>query len=91
MTHTLAELVLVCAGAGVFTAAMIGDTIPEILGAFLGAFLGMFVAVGGPTRLTSGSVLNAAVAGLWASMLVWLAVIWWECLTGRVLREDARR
>lgn len=79
MNQTL-ELILVSAGAGVFTAAMIGATIPEILGALLGAFLGMLVTVAGPMPLTTGSVLHAAVAALWASMLTWLAVIWWERL-----------
>ncbi|MGH2372777.1 MAG: hypothetical protein ACRDIC_04780 [bacterium] len=90
MSQTLAQLILASAGAGVFTAAMIGETIPEIVGTLAGALLGMLVVLGSlllqssPVQLTGGSVLAALVAALWASMLAWLAVVWWENLTGRV-------
>lgn len=97
MSQTLAELILVSAGAGVFTAAMIGETVPEVVGALGGAFLGMLVLLtklffqSSSVQSTAGSVLNAGVTALWASMLTWLAVLWWEGQTGRLPPRDARR
>lgn len=91
MTQTFAELVLVSAGAGVFTAAMIGETNAEIVGALAGALLGVLAVLARlslqswPVQLTSESVLHSMVAALWASMLTWWAIIWWEARTGRVL------
>lgn len=97
MKDPLMWFVLIAAGTGGFTVAMIGETIPEILGALAGALIGVIVALGGlslqssPVRLTTGTALDAAVAALWASMLVWLAVLRWEISTGRVPPGDARR
>lgn len=97
MKDPLMWCVLIAAGTGGFTVAMIGETILETLGALGGAFLGVIVALAGlslqsaPVRLTTGTVLDATVAALWTSMLAWLAVLWWETSTGRVPPGDALR
>jgi hypothetical protein len=90
MEQTLIGFLLIAAGAGAFTAAVIGHTLPESLGALAGAFVGMLVALGvfslqsSTVKLTPGTGLEAAVAALWASMLTWLAILWWESRTGRI-------
>ncbi len=97
MEDPLMWFMLIAAGSGGFTLAMIGQTIPEMLGALAGAFVGVIVALGGlslqasPMRLTAGNVLDATVAALWASLLAWLAVLWWETSTGGVPPGDAPR
>lgn len=96
MTQTLAELILVSAGTGIFAAAMIAQTNAEVVGALAGALLGMLAVFARlslqswPVQLTSESVLHVTVAALWASMLVWLAIVWWESLTGQVPPGDPR-
>ena len=96
MIQTLAGLTIISAGVGIFAAAMIAKTAQQVVGALAGAFLGMLVVLARlllqptPVQLTGGSVLGTIVAALWASMLVWLAIVWWESLTGQVPPGDAR-
>jgi hypothetical protein len=97
MLDTLLKFVLIAAGAGAFTGAMIGETAPEIVGALAGAFVGTLLVVvalalrWSPAALASGAALDAAVAALWASMVAWLAVLWWEALNGRLSLRDVRK
>ncbi|HEV8339487.1 MAG TPA: hypothetical protein VGR25_07495 [bacterium] len=96
MTETLLKFGLIAAGAGAFTGAMIGETAPEIVGALAGAFVGALLAVtalslpSSPLSLSPGAALDAAVTALWFSALSWLAVVWWEALTGRLPPTDAK-
>ncbi len=33
------------------------------------------------------ALVDAAAAGLWVSMLAWLAALWWEAAVGKARRE----